>query len=87
MSVAQQQGAAGPGIEPVRRPRRVRMTFSVMASTLDRLDELAGKWGHSRGVMVDKMTGIMHACVRTGKVKCCTGQDCTLNRSDVPEVF
>jgi hypothetical protein len=82
-----QQGAPGQGIEPARRPRRVRMTFSVMASTLDRLDELAQKWGHSRGVMVDKMAAIMHVMVKTGRVKCCTGQDCTLNRQDVPEVF
>lgn len=75
------------GIQPALRVRRTRMNISFATPTLDKLDELAGKWQCSRGVLVDKMTNILWQSVRSGRILCCHGQECRLNRTDVPEVF
>lgn len=83
------EGAPGSGLAiGIRgRPLRTRMSISFQVGTLAKMDELVCKWQISRGVLIDKMTDILHRSVRSGKVRCCHGGDCPVNRTDVPEVF
>lgn len=75
-----------PVIEPVNR-RRPRVTLTIHPDTEARLAHLVGVFKCGRGSLVDKLVATLYNTVQTRTVHCIHGHRCSINRTDVPEVF
>lgn len=56
-------------------------------ATLDRLENLCGRFETSRGRIVDKLVLALWTAYNTGKLTCVHGQACRIDRTDLPDVF
>lgn len=77
-------------VEPTKLPGdrwRLRATISVHPSTLVSLDALCLRFRTNRGRLIDKMVESVSASYKDGRMRCITGGQCTINRTDVPEVL
>lgn len=75
-----------PVIQLVNR-RRPRLTLTVHPDTDARLAFLVEKYRMGRGPIVDKLVATLYNTVQSGKIHCVHGHICSINRTDVPEVF
>jgi hypothetical protein len=66
---------------------RLRATISVHPTTLASLDALCDKFRTNRGRLIDKMVESVAASYKDGRMRCITGGQCTINRTDLPEVL
>lgn len=78
--------AQAPVIQPVSR-MRPRVTLTVHPDTEARLSFLVDRFRCGRGALVDKLVATLYNTVQTKTLHCVHGHRCSINRSDVPEVF
>lgn len=73
----------------VRRPHRIRVHLAVTVhqDTVDRLEELCGRFASTRGRVIDRVIEVLHTAYTSGTVHCIHGQPCSINRKDLPQVF
>jgi len=72
---------------PRGRPRRVNLNCTVHPDTMGRLDELCSRFVTSRGMIIDRLTAVLHQAYASGKMVCIHGQLCQIGRTDLPEVY
>lgn len=75
-----------PVIQPAIR-RRPRITLTVHPDTDARFGYLVERFRMGRGPLVDKLVATLYNSMQSGKIHCIHGHVCSINRTDVPEVF
>lgn len=78
----------GPG-RPVlpADARRYHMPVTVAQGTITRMDELCARFATTRGRLIDKLVEVLHRSYGKGRVYCIHGDNCRIDRQDLPEVF
>jgi len=74
-----------PGVTP--EARRYHMPVTVAQGTIGRMDELCARFSTTRGRLIDKLVEVLHRSYVKGRVYCVHGDNCRIDRTDLPDVF
>jgi hypothetical protein len=84
---ATEQSAGVSGAVSGDHRRRLTMATTIHPQTVDRLKYLCDRFGTSQGRLIDKLVEVAHRAYTSKKMLCISGAVCTINRTDLPEVF
>jgi hypothetical protein len=66
---------------------RTQLSMTVHPDTVGRFKQVCDHYQLPRGQVVDKLVASLSLMLDSGRVTCCTGQPCRIDRQDVPKVL